>query len=284
MARNLVHAGFDVAGYARREETAVRARGEGIEIRRSLAELAADREVIVIMVTTSSDVEEVVLAPGGLLASAPPGALLIDMSTIAPEVSRRVAAECGARGIGFLDAPVSGGSFGAESGSLTIMVGGEPDMVERARPIFDTVGNPERVFHVGPAGSGEVVKLANNMLVGSISAATMEALLVAVRAGVDLRALTDVISVSSGSSAQLTGQLMLRALAGTVEPGFMTDLLVKDMRLAAELAADTGQATTVTDSARALFEAAQAEGHGREDYTALLFELEKQAGVRLRLK
>ena len=284
MARNLRIAGFDVAGWARREKTAERARAEGIEVRSTPAALAADREFLVTMVTTSEDVVEVALGDRGLVASAPGGAVLIDMSTIAPSTSRQLAEACGRRGIDFLDAPVSGGSFGAEAGTLTIMAGGEAGVVERCRPLFAAMGDPDRVFHTGPAGSGEIVKLVNNMLVGSISAATLEALMVGVRAGVDLKTLADVVSVSSGGSTQLSGQLTMRALAGQFDPGFAMRLLVKDMRLASELAGESGQDTPVTDLARGLFEAALGAGHADADYTALLLDMEKASGTRLRLK
>ena len=283
MARNLRRAGFPVAGFARRPETAEQARAEDIDVRPSIAEVAADADVMITMVTTSKDVLEVALGDGGLVASARPGAVLVDMSTIAPVASRRVADACAARAIGFLDAPVSGGSFGAEAGSLTIMAGGDAALLERCRPLFAAMGNPDRVFHTGPVGSGEVVKLVNNMLVGSISAATLEALMVGVRAGADLQTLVDVVSVSSGASIQLSGQLALRALAGEFGPGFTTDLLVKDLGLAAELAEQAGQPTPLTDVARRLFEASQAAGHGGEDYSSLLLEMEKTGGRELRL-
>lgn len=283
MARNLRAAGFDVVGWARRAETVERARGEGIGTRASPAALAVDRDFLVTMVTTSEDVVEVALGPDGLVAAAPKGSVLVDMSTIAPATSRRLAAACAARDVGFLDAPVSGGSFGAEAGTLTIMVGGEAATLERARPLFNAVGDPTRVFHAGPVGSGEVVKLVNNMLVGSISAATLEALLVGVLAGADLKTLVDVVEVSSGGSAQLSGQLKLRALAGEFDPGFATRLLVKDLGLAATLAAEAGAATPVTDLVRGLFEAAAAGGLGDEDYSALLREMERAAGTELRL-
>jgi len=283
MARNLRAAGFEVSGWARRQETADRAAAEGIEMRASLAELAAQAELLITMVTTSEDVVAVCLGQGGLLESAQPGAVLVDMSTIAPETSRRLAAAAADRGVGFLDAPVSGGSFGAEQATLTIMAGGDPALVERCRPAFEAMGDSEHIFHTGPVGSGEVVKLVNNMLVGSISSATIEALVVGVAAGVSLKVLVDVISVSSGASAQLTGQLVKRALVGELEPGFATDLLVKDLRLAADLAAQTGQQIPVNDVARALFEAAQQAGHGREDYTALAIELSRRLPEGLRL-
>jgi 3-hydroxyisobutyrate dehydrogenase-like beta-hydroxyacid dehydrogenase len=283
MARNLRAAGFEVSGWSRRPETAARASAEGIEMRASLAELAAAAELLITMVTTSEDVVEVCLAPGGLLGAAQPGSVLVDMSTIAPQTSRQVAAAAAERGIGFLDAPVSGGSFGAEQGTLTIMAGGDPALVERCRPAFEAMGDREHIFHTGPVGTGEVVKLVNNMLVGSISAATIEALVVGVAAGVSLQTLVDVVSVSSGASAQLSGQLAKRALVGELQPGFATDLLVKDLRLAADLATETGQKLQVGDVVRALFEQSEGSGHGREDYTALAIELSRHLPEGLRL-
>ncbi len=283
MARNLTSAGFRVSGWARRPEAVELGRAGGIEMRPSLAEVAAASDVVITMVTTSEDVVDVATGEGGLLESMAAGSVLVDMSTVAPEVSRRVAEVAASRGVGFLDAPVSGGSFGAEQGSLTIMAGGDPAVLERCRPIFAALGDPDRLFHTGPVGSGEVVKLVNNMLVGSISAATLEALLVGVRAGVSLKTLVDVVSVSSGGSVQLTGQLAKRALVGELAPGFATDLLVKDLRLAADLASENGQDTPLTDEARRLFEASQAAGHGRQDYTALVVELAQGLSEELRI-
>jgi 3-hydroxyisobutyrate dehydrogenase len=283
MARNCLGAGFEVLGWARRQETAGRAREAGIEVVDSPAALAARCDAVVTVVTASDDVRQVVSGPGGVLEGARPGLALIDMSTISPAVSREVAAACGARGVDFLDAPVSGGSFGAEAGTLSIMVGGEAAVLERCRPLLAAMGDPERIFHAGPVGAGEVVKIANNLLVGAISAATLEALVIGVRAGVPLKTLVDVISVSSGASIQLSGQLARRALAGSFEPGFMTDLLDKDLRLALDLAAEVGQEAPFAALAERLFAASAAAGHGRQDYSALLLEMERAAGVELRL-
>jgi 3-hydroxyisobutyrate dehydrogenase-like beta-hydroxyacid dehydrogenase len=137
MARNLARAGFTVCGWARRPEAVERGRAEGIEMRPSLAEVAVASDVVITMVTTSEDVVEVAIGEvgeGGLLESMAAGSVLVDMSTVAPEVSRRVAAVAASRGVAFLDAPVSGGSFGAEQGTLTIMAGGDAAVVERCRP------------------------------------------------------------------------------------------------------------------------------------------------------
>jgi len=270
MARNLKAAGFSVGGWARREETAAAAAVAGIEIRADLVALAADADFVITMVTTSSDVEALALGEAGLLAGMPRGSVMVDMSTIAPGTSRRLAAVAAERGVGFLDAPVSGGSSGAEAGTLSIMAGGDDVTFQRCRPLFVAMGDPERVFHTGPVGSGEVVKLVNNILTGAISAATIEALLVGVRAGVPLETLVKVVAVSSGGSTQLTGQMSLRGLAGNFDPGFATDLLVKDLGLAQDLAGEVGAETRFVNLALELFRSSQAAGHGRADYTSLL--------------
>ena len=274
MARNLLAGGFQVSGWARGPATAEKASAAGIGLRATLADLARDVDFVVTMVTTSSDVEELVMADGGLLGAMRPGTVLVDMSTIAPDTSRRLALKCAARGVDFLDAPVSGGSFGAEEGTLSIMAAGDPAAFERARPLFESMGRPDRIFHTGAAGSGEVVKLVNNMLVGSIAAATLEALLLGVRAGVPLRTLVDVVSVSSGASTQLDGQLRLRGLAGHFEPGFATDLLAKDLRLALDVAAQQGKEAPFAALALKQFTDSQAAGHGRQDYSAVILEME----------
>jgi len=275
MARNLLRAGFAVAGWARRPGTSETAAAAGVEMRPTLASLAGDAEVVITMVTTSADVEALALGDAGLLAAMSPGSVLVDMSTIAPGASRHLAEAAAGRGVAFLDAPVSGGSHGAEAATLSIMAGGEVETFERCRPVFAAMGDPGRLFHTGPVGTGEVVKLVNNMLTGAVSAATMEALLVGVRAGVPLQTLVDVVSVSSGGSAQLSGQMSLRGLAGNFAPGFSTDLLVKDLDLAANLAGEVGAQTRFNELTLELYRASQDCGHGGDDYTALLQELEQ---------
>ena len=276
MARHLVAAGYEVSGWARRTETVVEAAAAGITMTATLAEMAHDREVVITMLTASKDLIEVAIGEGGLVAQMAAGSVLVDMSTVSPEASREVAAACSARAVAFLDAPVSGGSFGALQATLSIMVGGEAATLERVRPLLEVMGDPERIFHVGPVGAGEVVKLVNNMLVGTISAATLEALLVGARAGVPVQTLVDVVAASSGGSTQLTGQLVRRGLAGDFGPGFMTDLLVKDLRLAADLAEAGGRQIPLARLALEQFEGSQRAGHGRDDYSALLLELEGQ--------
>ncbi|HEV7125834.1 MAG TPA: NAD(P)-dependent oxidoreductase [Ktedonobacterales bacterium] len=282
MARNLLKAGFALTIYARRPETVGDLVAAGATLVGSAAAVGQAAEVIVTMLPNAPEVEEVVLGPRGVLAGAAAGAIVVDMSTIAPAASRRLAAACAARGVAFLDAPVSGGSVGAERGTLSIMVGGEAAAFATCRPLFEAMGRPETLFHVGPSGSGEVVKLANNLLCGVIAAASAEALALGVKNGVDAATVANIIGVSSGASWQLSNVFPLRVWDGSFTPGFMTDLLLKDLGLALDLAAEGGVPLRLTELARELYEQSRAAGHGRDDYTAVIQQIEDAAGIQVR--
>jgi len=238
--------------------------------------------MVITMVPNSAQVEELVSGPQGLLEGARKGMIIIDMSTIAPRVSRELAEKGAGHGVHFLDAPVSGGSQGAENGTLTIMVGGERKVFEQARPILETMGKQENIFYVGPNGAGEVVKIVNNILCGAIAAAIAESFVLGVKAGADVDLMAKIIGASSGASWQLANQFPLRAFNGSFQPGFMTDLLHKDLGLALDLAAESRTPLAMTALTRQMYEMARAEGFGKEDYTALLKVLEKMAGVEVR--
>jgi 3-hydroxyisobutyrate dehydrogenase len=279
MGRNLLKAGFDLAVWARRPEGAAEILAEGATWAASPGELAERSEAVILMVTNSPDVQELVLERG-LLAGAAPGTVIVDMSTIAPAVSRSLAESCAQRGVDFLDAPVSGGTQGAEAGTLTIMVGGNADALERVRPVLEAVGG--KIFQVGPSGSGEVIKLVNNVLVGVIAAATAEALVLGTKAGADVETMAGVVGASTGASWQLANQFPLRAFNGSFRPGFMTNLLAKDLGLALDLGSETGAPLFLTALTRQLYGEVQARGHGAEDYTSILRILESIAGVTVR--
>jgi 3-hydroxyisobutyrate dehydrogenase-like beta-hydroxyacid dehydrogenase len=236
------------------------------------------------MLPNSSQVEEVVAGPHGLLEGARKGLIIIDMSTIAPAVSRKLAQEASIHGTHLLDAPVSGGSQGAVNGTLTIMVGGEREIFEQARPVLEAMGKKENIFHVGPNGSGEIIKLVNNVLCGAIAAAIAESFVLGVKAGADVDTMAKIIGVSTGASWQLANQFPLRAFNGSFQPGFMTDLLHKDLGLALDLAAENTVPATMIALTRQMYEMARAEGYGREDYTSVLKVLEQLAGVEVRSK
>jgi 3-hydroxyisobutyrate dehydrogenase len=279
MSRNLLRAGFDLAVWARRPESATELLGEGATWAETPRELAQRSDVVILMVTNSPDVRELVMERG-LLDGAAPGTVIVDMSTIAPAVSRSLAEACSQQGVDFLDAPVSGGTQGAEAGTLTVMAGGKAEALEQVRPVLETVGG--KIFHVGPSGSGEVIKLVNNMLVGIIAAATAEALVLGAKAGADVATMAGVVSASTGASWQLANQFPLRAFNGSFRPGFMTNLLAKDLGLALELGAETGAPLFLTALTSQLYGEVQAGGHGADDYTAILRILESIAGVRVR--
>jgi 3-hydroxyisobutyrate dehydrogenase-like beta-hydroxyacid dehydrogenase len=198
-------------------------------------------------------------------------------------VARKVAEAAAARGVAMLDAPVSGGSQGAEAGALSIMAGGDAEVFAQVLPIFQAMGAAEKIFHVGSSGSGQVVKLINQHLCGVIAAADAEAFILGVKAGADVATMAKIIGVSSGGNWQLANPVALRAFTGTFEPGFFTDLLLKDLDLVLELAAEQGVATPLAEKARALYERARAAGYGRRDYTSVFAPLEEDAGVKVRV-
>jgi len=284
MVLNLLKAGHDVTIYARHPEKpevqeVIQA---GAKLAPSARAVAIVSEIVITMVPNSPQVEEVVTGPQGILEGARKGLIIIDMSTISPSVSRKLAETAAEKSVHFLDAPVSGGSQGAINGTLSIMVGGEQAVFEQALPVLEAMGTKEKIIYVGPNGSGEVVKLINNMLVGMISAATAEAFVLGVKAGADVDTMAKVISISTGASWQLSNQFPLRAFNGSFQPGFMTDLLIKDLGLALDMAAENKTPVVLTALSHQLFEMASAAGDGRSDYTSLLKVLEQQAGVEVR--
>jgi 3-hydroxyisobutyrate dehydrogenase len=284
MTLNLLKAGHQVTIFARHPQ-----KPEVQEVVNASAKLAPSpravamaSEIVITMVPNSMQVEEVVAGPQGIFEGARKGLIIIDMSTIAPSVSRKLAQDATAYGAHFLDAPVSGGSQGAVNGALTIMVGGEHEIFEQALPVLEAMGKKENIFHVGPNGTGEVVKIVNNILCGAIAASIAESFVLGVKAGADVETMAKVIGVSTGASWQLSNQFPLRAFNGSFQPGFMTDLLHKDLGLALDLAAENTTPLAMTALTRQMFEMARAEGFGREDYTSLLKVLEKMAGVEVR--
>ena len=284
MALNLLKAEHHVTIYARHPE-----KPEVQEVLNADAKLAPSpravamaSDIVITMLPNSPEVEEVVTGPHGILEGARKGLIIIDMSTIAPAVSRKLAQTTSTREVHFLDAPVSGGSQGAVNGTLTIMVGGEREIFEQVRPVLEAMGKKENIFHVGPNGAGEVVKIVNNILCGAIAASIAESFVLGVKAGADADTMAKVIGVSSGASWQLSNQFPLRAFNGSFQPGFMTDLLHKDLGLALDLAAENTTPAAMTALTRQMYEMARAEGYGREDYTSLLKVLEQMAGVKVR--
>ncbi|MGI9058550.1 MAG: NAD(P)-dependent oxidoreductase [Ktedonobacteraceae bacterium] len=284
MVLNLLKAGHQVTIFARHPEKpeVQEVLQAGAKRAPSARAVAIASDIVITMVPNSMQVEEVVAGEQGVLEGVRKGLIIIDMSTIAPTMSQKMAEAAAAHGAHFLDAPVSGGSQGAVNGALTIMVGGEREIFEQARPVLEAMGKKENIFYVGRHGSGEVVKIVNNILCGAIAAAIAESFVLGVKAGADVETMAKVIGVSSGASWQLSNQFPLRAFNGSFQPGFMTDLLHKDLGLALELAAEHQTPLALTALTRQMYEMARAAGYGSEDYTALLKVLEKMADVEVR--
>jgi len=267
MAANLVKAGFEVVGYNRspdRVQALVDAGGRGAS---SVSEAVRDADVIVTMVPDSPDVEEVTTGDDGVFAHARKGALYVDMSTIRPDVSVRVAEAGREAGLRVLDAPVSGGEAGAIEASLSIMVGGEPDDFAEARPVLDAVG--KTVVHVGPAGSGQTVKAANQLIVAGNIELLAEAIVFLEAYGVDTGAALQVLGGGLAGSTVLDrkGAAML---AREFKPGFRLALHHKDMGIVTSAAREAGVVIPLGAVVAQLVAATVARGDGGLDHSGLL--------------
>ena len=273
MAQNLVKKGFAVTAYDVNPEAVKAAGAAGMRAAASAAEAVAGADVVVTMLPSSPHVEAVYLGDGGVLAAARRGTLCVDMSTIDPAASRRVAAAAAERGLRFVDAPVSGGVPRATDGTLAIMVGGTEADFREALPVLQGMGT--NIFHVGPVGSGEVVKLCNNLVAGVSAVAVSEAFRIAEAFGVDPRVATDVIAKSSGNTwvmeaaHPVPGLVPRAASSNGYRPGFMTDLMCKDIGLAVEAARARRIPVFVAPAAQQVYRLASSHGLGRQDFTSV---------------
>jgi len=268
MALNLRRAGFEVVIWNRTAERAQDLAGEhGFDVASSPREASAQAGATITMLVDGPDVEKVM---GAAAAGMAPGHLAIDMSTIPATAARAIAAGLAAKEIAFLDAPVTGSSPRAADGTLTIMAGGEQRDFERARPLFEAMGRT--VLHVGPTGHGQAVKLLNNTVAAVNAAALAEAFTAARAQGVDLRALIAVMSSGSGGSAMLDlkGAPMAE---GDFEPLFKLAHMLKDLR---HTLAESEAPLTLAETAEKLYTRADSEGHGEEDFAAVITAAEGQ--------
>ncbi len=276
MARNTARAGFEVIAYNRTAAKAEALREHGISVAASPAEVGERADAVVTMLPDTPDVLSVVEGEGGLAAAMREGSVLVDMSTIAPGATRALAERLSARSIAMLDAPVSGGSWGAEQGTLSIMVGGDAQAFERCNPLFAAMG--QRVTHMGPSGMGQTTKLVNQVLVAGTVSAVAEALVFAAAHGADLERTIEAVSGGAAGSWQLSN-LGPRMIAGDFAPGFMVRLQQKDLRLIMEAADERRVPLHTTAVARALLTALEAQGLGDEGTQAIIKAVEQQAGI-----
>lgn len=275
MASNLSKAGHDVVGFNRSRERIDRLIANGGRGAASIADAVRDADVIITMLPDSADVEGVFTGDEGLLASATPGAIWVDASTIRPDVAIRLAQAASAKGIRAVDAPVSGGEQGAIEATLSIMVGGEAADVEAVRPVLEAVGST--IVHVGPAGSGQTVKAANQLIVAGTIELVAEALVFLEAHGVDTEAAIKVLAGGLAGNRILDRKAASMA-ARKFEPGFRVDLHHKDMGIVVAAAREAGVAIPLGAMTAQLMGALRAEGHGSLDHSALLLLVEQLSG------
>ncbi len=282
MAANLHKAGHRVTAFDLSVEALAKAREQGVRTAASAAEAVEGASIVVSMLPASRHVEALFLGNDGLLAKLAAGTLVIDCSTIAPASAQKVANEAVARGHAMLDAPVSGGTAGAAAGTLTFIVGGEADVLERARPVLQGMGR--NIFHMGGAGAGQVAKLCNNMALGVIMAVTGEALALGAAHGLDARVLSQMMAVSTGRSWATEvcnpwpGVLENAPASRGYSGGFGSDLMLKDLGLAVEAAMGVGATIPLGELARNLYAMNRSAGRGGLDFSSVVKVLTERDG------
>ncbi|CAG2087166.1 3-hydroxyisobutyrate dehydrogenase [Xanthomonas arboricola] len=274
MAANLSKAGHQLRVFDLVPAALDAAVAAGAHAASSAHDTLANAEIVISMLPASRHVEALYLGEAGILAQIPEGALVIDCSTIAPASARKLAAEAQARGLAILDAPVSGGTAGAAAGSLTFIVGGAAQVLERARPVLQAMG--KNIFHVGDNGAGQVAKLCNNMALGVIMAATGEALALGVAQGLDPAVLSQMMAVSTGRSWATEvcnpwpGVLPSAPASRGYSGGFGNDLMLKDLGLVAESAVQAGVSIPLGELARNLYAINSQAGNGALDFSSVI--------------
>ena len=278
MCMNLVKKGFDVTCWNRTASKMEDVVAAGARPAGSARETAEGNEFTITMVNDSPDVEEVILGSNGVMEGAEAGSVVIDMSTISPSVTREIACKLAGKGVHMLDGPVSGGIGGAETGTLSIMVGGEAEILERSRHVLEGMGT--RITHCGGNGMGQVTKLANNITGQATLAAVTEGLIFAAKHGGDLDA---TLSALGGGAAQswMLENLGARMCDRDFAPGFMVDTAQKDMRLILQAAEEMNVALPVTAMVTQIFRSAQEMGYGQDGTQAYAKVMEALTGARL---
>jgi 3-hydroxyisobutyrate dehydrogenase len=281
MARNLLGAGWQVTVHNRTLSKARELEAEGAKVAASPAECARGNDVVITMVTDSPDVEEVIFGArggGGAAEGAAKGTVIIDMSTISPAATRSIALRLKERGIDFLDAPVSGGDIGARKGTLTIMVGGEESVFERARKVFEPLG--KRVTYMGPSGSGQATKACNQVLCALNLLGVCEALSLAHRSGLDLGRMHQVVTGGAANSWSLEN-LGKAIIQGNYDPGFMVKLIMKDLGIVLSTAKHLNLPLAGTALATQYFASNEAHGEGDLGTQAMFKVLERLGSFEL---
>jgi len=278
MARNLIKAGFEVVVYNRTTSKAEQMVSEGAKKADSPKEVAEETPVVITIVSDTPDVESVILGENGVIEGIKPDSVVIDMSTISPQATQKIVARLKERGAHMLDAPVSGGEQGAISGALSIMVGGDAQTFKRCQPIFEAMG--KNIIHVGSNGMGQTVKLMNQILVAGTLNAVVEALIFAQNSGVDLEKAIDAVKGGAAASWQLSN-LAPRIIKRDFKPGFMVDLIQKDLNLVMGATEVVKTPLPVTSFIHQMYYSLQSAGEGKSGTQALVKAMERLTGVEV---
>ena len=274
MAANLIKAGYELVVHDVVQDAVQEAVALGASAAATVSELGSRSDAVVLMLPNTPDVQSVIYGGGGLSSHPPAQGLIVDMSTISPVAARQIGADLAAAGIGFLDAPVSGGPVGAQDASLTIMAGGQSHAFELARPVLEAMGTT--ITHVGPAGSGQTLKLCNQLICGINIQAICEALALGRAAGVDLQILRQVLMGGSAASWMLD-KLGPAMINGETKAGFRIDLMLKDLKLVQELAFDLSVPLPASALVTTQYLEARAHGEGVNGNQALFSVYDRSA-------
>ena len=273
MATNLVKAGFDVIGFDLIEEAKKKAERNGIQIAEDAVSASENVDALISMLPASEHVESLYLGEDGLLSKLDKTVLIIDCSTIAPDSAIKVANQAKDLGLSMVDAPVSGGVVGAQESTLTFIVGGAENNVERARPLLEKIGS--NIFHAGSNGAGQVAKVCNNMLLAIHMCGTAEAIALGVNNGLDASVLSEIMRKSSGGNWSLEvynpypGVMSSAPASRNYEGGFLNKLMAKDLGLAKEASESTNSETPMGDLARKLYQDLINQGYEDLDFSSI---------------
>lgn len=281
MALNLMKAGYALTVYDLNPKPLAEFKEKGAAIGESARDVADKSDVVITIVPASADVEKAILGKDGVIEGVKSGAIVADMSTIDPNVSRKIAKVLKEKGIPMLDAPVSGGQMGAEAGTLAIMVGGEEEVYKKCVPIFKAMG--KNIYYCGANGNGEIVKIVNNLMAGVFRVVSAEALSLGVKAGVPLKTIYDVVCESSGQSRSVQVTAAAKSFKGDFEPGFAAALMHKDLGLAVNLAREEGVPLPLGALGHQVYANLLALGLGKKDTGVIYKVMEDLLNIKLRM-
>jgi 3-hydroxyisobutyrate dehydrogenase len=281
MCRNLIKKGNPAVVYDLNADALARIKSSGATAAASPKDVAAQCDVVFLSLPMPKDVEAVVMGADGVAAGAKKGLIIVDLSTNAPAVVKRLEKELAAKGIVFLDSPVSGGVDGAEAATLAVMAGGDKAAFDKVKPMLECIG--KNVFHLGAIGTGSVAKLCNNMVSFCNLAAASEAVMLAKRAGLDPQVMVNVMHASSGASSSLK-RVDRKAIHGDFKQEFALNLAYKDLTLALDLGRETDTPLTYGSYTYTLMQKARANGRGTEDVSTLMRVIEEPVKEQVRTK